>query len=253
MVTYKSFTSDGLDIAFFDEGEGDPVVLVHGFASNASYNWINSGWVRHLNRAGYRVIALDNRGHGRSDAPHDSAVYGAELMAGDVHRLIGHLGLGKADVMGFSMGARIAAFLAIAHPESVRSVIFSGLGRNMVRGMAGTGPIANALEAPSADDVKNPTALTFRTFAESTKSDLKALAACIRASRTPVTAEALATIACPVLVAVGTGDVIAGPAAGLAELIPGAIALEFESRDHIRSVSERAFKQGVLEFLSQRP
>ena len=95
--------------------------------------------------------------------------------------------------MGYSMGARITAFLALAHPARVRSAIFGGLGGNMVRPMAGTGPIAHALEAASIDDVKNPTARTFRAFAEKTGSDLKALAACIRGSREPLTREMVGT------------------------------------------------------------
>ena len=108
-------------------------------------------------------------------------------MAEDARRLLDHLGIARADVMGYSMGARITAFLALAHPARVRSAIFGGLGGNMVRPMAGTGPIAHALEAASIDDVKNPTARTFRAFAEKTGSDLKALAACIRGSREPLT------------------------------------------------------------------
>jgi pimeloyl-ACP methyl ester carboxylesterase len=173
-------------------------------------------------------------------------------MAEDARRLLDHLAIARADVIGFSMGARIAAFLALKHPERVRSVVFGGLGINMVRGMAGTGPIANALEAPSIDDVTNATARTFRAFAEQTKSDLKALAACIRSSRDPITAEALGTLQMPVLVAVGTRDVVGGSARELAALIPGAQALEIPDRDHMRSVGDRVHKDGVLAFLAKR-
>ena len=249
----QKFDSDGVEIAYLDEGEGDPVVLVHGFASNVTFNWIDPGWVRHLTREGYRVIALDNRGHGESEKLHDVAGYGAPVMAGDVRRLLDYLQLDRADVMGYSMGARITAFLALAAPDRMRSAIFGGLGGNMVRGMAGTGPIAKALEAASIDDVTNPTARTFRAFAEQTRSDLKALAACIRSSRDPLNAEDVAKIACPVLVAVGTQDVIAGPAEGLAKLIPGAQALALEGRDHMKAVGDSAYKRGVTEFLARRP
>jgi pimeloyl-ACP methyl ester carboxylesterase len=156
-------------------------------------------------------------------------------------------------VMGYSMGARITAFLSMAHPERVRSATFAGLGINMVRGLAGTGPIANALEAPSIDDVTNATARTFRAFAEATKSDLKALAACIRSSRDAITAEALGGLKVPVLVAVGTLDVIGGSARDLAALIPGAKALDIPDRDHMKAVGDRAYKDGVLAFLAERP
>lgn len=249
----RKFDSDGVEIAYLDEGTGEPVILVHGFASNVIFNWVDPGWVRHLTRAGYRVIALDNRGHGESDKLYDTAAYGAPLMAEDVRRLMDHLGLETADVMGYSMGARISAFLGVQAPQRTRSLIFGGLGGNMVRGMAGTGPIANALEAPTIDDVTNPTARTFRAFAEQTGSDLTALAACIRSSRDPITVEDVGRLSCPVLVAVGTRDVIAGPAEDLAKLIPGGEALPLENRDHMKAVGDLTFKRGVLEFLARRP
>ncbi len=250
---FNSFDSDGIEIAYIDEGRGEPIVLLHGFASNVVVNWMEPGWVRHLTREGRRVIAMDHRGHGRSAKSHAAADYGAAIMSEDVRRLLDHLALSQADIMGYSMGARIAAFFALAHPARVRSAIFGGLGYNMVRGMAGTGPIANALEAPTIDDVTNATARTFRAFAEQTGSDLKALAACIRSSRDPLGKEDVARIACPVLVAVGSEDVIGGSAAGLAELIPGAEGLDIAGRDHMKAVGDLVFKRGVSDFLARRP
>jgi pimeloyl-ACP methyl ester carboxylesterase len=249
----QSFESDGVRIAYIDEGEGEPILLIHGFASNVTANWIDPGWVRVLTEAGRRVIAFDNRGHGRSEKLYDPGRYGAPLMAEDARRLLDHLGIARADVMGYSMGARITAFLALAHPARVRSAIFGGLGGNMVRPMAGTGPIAHALEAASIDDVKNPTARTFRAFAEKTGGDLEALAACIRGSREPLTREMVGSIACPVLVATGTEDVIGGSADELAALIPGAEALPIPRRDHMLAVGDKVYKEGVLAFLQRRP
>ena len=246
----QTFSSDGVEIAYLDEGAGEPVLLIHGFASNVATNWVDTGWVHTLTKAGYRVIAYDNRGHGRSAKLYDIEAYGAPTMAEDARRLLDHLGIEIAHVIGYSMGARIAAFLAIAHPKRVRSLVFGGLGINMVRGIAGTGPIAHALEAESLDDVTNATARTFRAFAEQTKSDLKALAACIRASRTKITAEALGALACPVLVVVGERDVIGGSASDLAVLIPGGKAVELAGRDHNRAVGDKGFKEAVLEFFA---
>jgi pimeloyl-ACP methyl ester carboxylesterase len=248
-----SFDSDGVEIAYIDEGEGEPLLLIHGFASNIAANWVDPGWVRTLTQSGRRVIAYDNRGHGRSEKLYDPDVYGAPLMAEDARRLLDHLGITRADVLGYSMGARIAAFLTLAHPERVRSLILGGLGINMVRGVVGSGPIAKALEAPRIEDVTNDTARSFRAFAEQTKSDLKALAACIRGPREKITAERLATIAVPTLIAVGSKDVIAGSGAELATLIPGAQFLDIPGRDHMRAVGDATFKQGVLDFLTQRP
>jgi pimeloyl-ACP methyl ester carboxylesterase len=249
-----SFTHDGVEIAFIDEGprEGEPILLIHGFASNYKTNWVDTIWVRALTRAGRRVIAMDNRGHGASTKLYGHDDYGSPLMAEDARRLLDHLGIQRADVMGYSMGARITAFLALAHPERVRSAIFGGLGINMVRGLAGTGPIAHALEADSIDQVTNPTARTFRAFAEQTGGDLKALAACIRSARSVLSAEMLATLKMPVLVAVGTDDVIGGSASQLAALIPGAQALEIQGRDHMKAVGDRGYKEGVEAFLKAR-
>ena len=251
----NTFNSDGVTIAFIDETrdrtQSEPVLLIHGFASNVTTNWIDTGWVKALAEAGFRVAAFDNRGHGESEKLYELADYGAPIMAEDARRLLDHLGISRAHVIGYSMGARIAAFLALNRPERVASLVFGGLGINMVRGMAGTGPIANALEARSIDDVKSPTARTFRAFAEQTNSDLRALAACIRSARDPITAEALARLACPVLVVVGADDVVGGSPAALAALVPGARALEITGRDHMKTVGDRAFKEAVFAFLAQ--
>lgn len=249
----QSFDSDGVRIAYIDEGEGDPILLIHGFASSVRINWIEPGWVGFLARNGFRIVAFDNRGHGESEKLYRLSDYGAPLMAEDARRLLDHVGIERADVMGYSMGARISAFLALAHPGRVRSAVFGGLGINMVRPMAGTGPIAKALEAGSIDDVTNATARTFRAFAERTGGDLRALAACIRSSREPITREMVVKIACPVLVATGTEDVIGGSAEELAALIPGAEALPIPRRDHMLAVGDRVFKDGVLDFLRRRP
>jgi pimeloyl-ACP methyl ester carboxylesterase len=249
----KSFLSGDVRIAYIDEGppvpRASPVLLIHGFASHVDMNWVSTGWVRDLTGAGYRVIAFDNRGHGESEKLYTPGAYGAPLMAEDARRLLDHLAIPRAHVIGYSMGSRIAAFLAIAHPKRVLSLVFGGLGINMVRPMAGTGPIARALEAPSIDDVTSPTARTFRLFAEQTRSDLKALAACIRSAREPVTRDQLAHLTCPVLVAAGTRDVIAGSPHDLARLIPGARAVDIPDREHMKAVGDRAFKAAVLDFL----
>ena len=158
----QTFDYGGVEIANLDEGQGDPVLLIHGFASNVATNWVDTGWVRTLTDAGYRVIAFDNRGHGKSAKLYSTDDYGAPLMAEDARRLLDHLEISRADVIGYSMGARISAFLAMAHPARVRSLVFGGLGLNMVRGVAGTGPVARALEAGSIDEVTNATARTFR-------------------------------------------------------------------------------------------
>jgi len=250
-----SFVSDGVTLAYLDERRDVtrplPVLLIHGFASNIDMNWVATGWVKDLTAAGYRVIAIDNRGHGQSEKLYEPSAYSRQIMAEDAHRLLDHLSIPKAHVVGYSMGARIAATLALAHPERIGRLVLGGLGHNMIRAMAGTGPIAQALLAPSIDDVTNATARTFRAFAEQTKSDLKALAVCVRQIRDPVPREAVATLRVPTLVAVGSNDVIAGPPGILADLIPGAEVFEIAGRDHMKAVGDSRFKRAVLAFLEK--
>jgi pimeloyl-ACP methyl ester carboxylesterase len=244
------FLHEDIEIAFLDEGEGEPIVLVHGFASNKEVNWVYTGWVTALTRAGRRVIAIDNRGHGQSAKLYDPAAYRNALMAEDVRALMGHLGLPRADVMGYSMGARITAFLALAHPGRVRGAVIGGLGLNLVAGLGLPETIAAALEAPSLGAVVDPLGYMYRAFAEKTKSDLRALAACIRGGREILSREEVGRIAVPVLVAVGSKDEIAGPPEQLAALIPGAKALVIPGRDHMLAVGDKVFKSGVADFLA---
>jgi pimeloyl-ACP methyl ester carboxylesterase len=246
------FKHGSVEIAYLDEGEGEPIILVHGFASTKEVNWVNPGWVRTLTGAGRRAIALDNRGHGQSSKLYDPAAYHSSKMAEDVAALLDHLGVARADVMGYSMGARITTFLAINHPERVRSIVLGGLGDRMVKEVGLPDNVATALEAPSLADVADPQGRLFRSFAEQTKSDLRALAACSRGNRQTLSREQVGAIRVPVLVAIGTEDTVAGNAQKLAALIPGARALDIPNRDHMLAVGDKVFKAGVLEFLNQR-
>jgi pimeloyl-ACP methyl ester carboxylesterase len=247
------FVHDDVEIAFLDDGEGEPVVLVHGFASNKEVNWVYPGWVTTLKRAGRRVIALDNRGHGESSKLYDPAAYHSATMAEDVRALLDHLGLSRADVMGYSMGARNTAFLVRAHPERVRAAVLGGLGMGLIEGVGEPERIARALEAPTLADVSDPTGHMFRAFAEKTRSDLKALAACIRGARQTLSRDDVGRFNVPSLIAVGSIDTVAGSPEALAALIPGAQALVIPGRDHMLAVGDRVFKAGVVEFLAQRP
>lgn len=249
----QRFKSDGVTIAYIDEGAGQPVLLIHGFASNSTVNWRNTGWIKTLNHAGYRTIAIDNRGHGQSEKLYDPEQYPARIMAEDARRLLDHLRIDRADIVGFSMGARISAFLTINYPERVRSVTFGGMGINLVNGIGGSDAIAEALDAQSGADILDDDIRAYRVFAEQTNGDLRALSACIRASREKIHAEQVAQIKCPVLVAVGTEDMVAGSGQELADLIPGAELLPIMDRDHMKSVGDLSHKKGVVNFLLHRP
>ena len=251
------FTHDGVRIAYVDfapttEDIGEPILLIHGFASNHAVNWVNTLWVKTLTHAGRRVIALDNRGHGQSDKPHDPESYALPVLAEDARALLDHLGVGRCDVMGYSMGARITAFLALAHPARVRSAILGGLGQHLVSASSLPLGIADAMDAPALESLTDPTQRMFRAFADANGNDRRALAACIRGARQMMSAEDFGRIACPLLVAIGTKDAIAGDPHALAALNPRAQALDIPGRDHNLAVGDRVYKQGALDFLTTR-
>ena len=248
-----TFKNGDVEIAYLDEGEGDPIVLVHGFASNKEVNWVMPGWTSTLRRDGRRVIALDNRGHGQSTKLYDPAAYHTDIMAGDVAALIEHLKLPRADVMGYSLGARICAVFAARRPDLLRSVILGGAGIRLVDNAGLRDEIADALEMPSIDQVTDPMGKRFRTFAEQTRSDLKALAACLRGSRQPVRLEDIKSVRAPALVAVGTKDDIAGSPHELAALMPNGRGLDIPDRDHMVAVGDKVFKAEAIKFLQERP
>jgi pimeloyl-ACP methyl ester carboxylesterase len=247
-----SFHHGDVEIVYLDEGEGDPILLVHGFASTKNVNWVYPTWVSELKKSGRRVLAFDNRGHGESAKLYDPAAYEIAIMASDITALMDHLNIERADVMGYSLGSRMAAVLARSQPERLRSAIFGGIGIGLIEGGGPGENVARALEADSLDEVTDPVGRTFRAFADQTRSDHRALAACLRGSRRLMRREEAAGIAVPVLIAVGTADEIAGSADALGKIIPGSQVLNIPNRDHMRAVGDKVYKSGVLDFLAQR-
>src|SRR5258707_4776373 len=173
-------------------------------------------------------------------------------MVGDVRALMDHMSIELADIMGNSLGSRMTAWVARSQPQRLRSAIFGGIGIGLIEGGGPGENVAAALEAPSLDDVTDPVGRTFRAFADQTRSDHRALAACLRGSRGLMTREQAAGITVPVLIAVGTADEIAGSAASLGKIIPGAQVLDIPNRDHMRAVGDKVYKAGVVDFLARR-
>jgi pimeloyl-ACP methyl ester carboxylesterase len=254
----QDFDSDGVRLAFIDEqptgpDRNEPILLIHGFGSTHAVNWVFPQWVKTLTADGRRVIAIDNRGHGRSDKLYDPAAYHTGLMAEDARRLLDHLGIARADVMGYSMGGRIAATLALIHPSRVRSLVIGGLGIHLVEGEGLPTHIADAMEAESVAELTDPMQIMFRSFADATKSDRRALAACIRGSRQVLSRDEVAAIRTPTLICIGTKDNVSGDGHALAPLFPNARAIDIPSRDHNRAVGDHVYKQEVIAFLADRP
>ena len=123
----QSFDSAGVPISYVDKGRGTPVVLIHGFTGSYARHWESPGVMQALETAGYRVIAMDCRGHGQSGKPLDPAQYGFEMVR-DVLRLLDHLKIDRAHVVGYSLGGAIATQLLVGHPARLRTVTVLGAG-----------------------------------------------------------------------------------------------------------------------------
>ena len=236
-------------IAYHDLGEGDPILLIHGFASSAWVNWIATGWVAALNDAGFRCIAIDNRGHGESTKYYEAENYGPDIFARDATALLDHLGIQNCHVMGYSMGARITAWICAHEPKRVKRAIFGGMGDAMIKSGRNYDAVIAALEADDISEGHEPGALVFRKFADRAGSDRMALAACIRPSRMKITSDMIKSIHVPVLVAVGGDDEVAGSAQQLADLLPEGEAFMFDGYDHMKGTAAPPFVERAIEYL----
>ena len=257
-MTEFAIAGDGIRIAYETKGTGAPVMLVHGFGSNRIQNWKFPGWFETL--SGYRVIAMDCRGHGQSDKPHDPARYDHAILSQDVATVLAAAGERSAFVIGYSMGAFIGMQLLVSQPERVRKLVIGGVGASYltapefssdrIADPAVRGRLADALLAADKSTITDPIALRFREFAEQPGKDRIALAACMRAMRPPIPADLLAAADCPVLVACGALDDLTGPPGPLAAAFPKGEAVTIPGRDHMTSVGDPVFKQAVLKFLT---
>lgn len=241
--------STGLRLAYDIEGNGPPIVLVHGFASSRATNWRSTGWYRALTDAGRQVIGLDVRGHGESDKPHDAAAYDEAELERDVTRLLDHLNIDQADVMGYSMGGFIALRLLAEQPQRLNKLIIAGVGENYYRRTSANGDkIAEGLRANSSREVKDAVARQFRVFAEHGKNDLEALALCMLRPRLTITS--FPDVGVPVLIVVGETDSIAGNPQVLAERVPNSSVAIIPNRDHMLTVGDKAYKDAAIAFLN---
>jgi len=143
--------------------------------------------------------------------------------------------------------------VALRRRDLVRSAVLGGLGAHLVEGVGLPLGIAQAMEAPSLDDLTDPMQRMFRAFADQSGGDRRALAACIRGSRQTLSVEDVGSIRAPTLVAVGTKDPVAGDPHRLAAMFANGRALDIPGRDHNLAVGDKVYKAGVLDFLDARP
>ncbi len=249
------FDSDGVKIHYETFGGGKPVVLVHGIESSIKGNWKDPSWFDTL-RPIRRVVALDCRGHGQSDKPHDPAVYEGDRMPGDILNLMDYLGIEKADLFGYSMGAFLSAALLARHIDRFTSVILGGVG-NVLKGLNAemNRAIVDALLAEDLAKITDPVALAFRVFAESDPSnDLEALAACAGHVGDPVKPADYADVDIPVLIVKGENDEVFSGAdtARTVAAIPSARLISIPDTDHLSVVPDQRFKDAVVAFLKEQ-
>jgi len=252
-----TFTSGGLQLAYDDiqpPGEAaGTVLLVHGFATSRAENWRRLGWYGAFERKGYRIVALDLRGHGESEKPHDPAAYGSEALVGDIVGLMDHLGLGRVDLLGYSMGSRLSLQTALSHPDRVANLIVGGVGGRMLQPPPTPAPgamtMAEAMRAADPETITDKTLRGFRLFADQQGEDRLALAAFSQGRGEAIDAGELLAIAAPTLVVAGSRDEMAGDPQALADAIPGAKAVTLPACDHFSAIPHALYKAAVFDFL----
>lgn len=258
----KFFDSNGVRIRYIDEGQGEPLLLIHGFTANIQAQWSS---VLPALKTQFRVIALDNRGHGESDKPHDPEKYGAE-MAEDSIRLLDHLGVEKAHVAGYSMGGFITMKLLATHPDRFQSAIVAGAGwgrtdderfiriqelaDSLDRG-EGFGPLFIGLTppgepTPTAEQIKQVSAMV------GTFNDLKALACVARGMLgLMVTEEQVRANKVPTLLLIGTRDPLKANTDALVGVMPRIETSFIEGADHMNCFRRPEFLQSMTDFLNR--
>lgn len=238
------------------EGTGRPILLIHGFASDLERNWRATGWLAALARAGWRVVAYDQRGHGKSDRRYHPDEYALPLLVGDALAVADAAGLERAILMGYSMGARIALEVALTRPDRVAALVLGGVGKNFFPALGGRPHdrelVAGALEADDPSPFP-PAARTYRSFAEQGGGDRRALAACYRRPERPLDLGELRALGVPALVVVGGDDRMAGDPRPLAEAIPGARLVPLPGKDHMKAVGAKEHRAAVIDFLASLP
>jgi pimeloyl-ACP methyl ester carboxylesterase len=251
-------TVSGAEISYSDQGAGDGVVLVHGFAASAQENWGKAGWVQMLTRANRRVVTVDLRGHGLSQKLYDPAAYSLPAMAGDVLAVVEQLQIKKPDLIGFSLGARVVLELLRQRGDRFLLGVLCGVGDLLINPRMERDPaaFAQAMEAPSAEQVGDDMARRFRMFAEGQGQDLKALAACSRglnASGTGWTREMLSSVKNEMLVVAGSADDLAGSPEALAACFSNAKGKRIPGCGHMDCLTQPMFKAAVMDFLAGIP
>lgn len=258
-VAGESFEANGVPIHYTDEGEGFPIVLIHGIGANADINWRRAGLVKRLAKE-FRVITFDLRGHGLSGKPEDPAFYGLEMID-DVPRLLDHLGIEKAHIAGYSLGGFITLKLLTRHPDRVQSAALCASGwanvesREDVPGPYRSPPIEQVEEMRRVASILPSfnVSKALKDLAEDYISEVTIAKPAKRALKDSyeslkVSEEELAAIDIPMICFMGTDDGLVPFASALKVARPDLSLIVLEGAGHITTVLNNDFRQGLLSF-----
>lgn len=239
---------DGIALSVHELGEGRPLLLLHGYFSDAATNWVRYGHAALLAAAGFRVIMPDLRAHGQSDKPQDAASYPPDILADDARALIAHLGLDDFDLGGYSLGARTVCRL-LATGTRPRRAILAGMG---LEGLASTGTRSahfRAIFAGLGSHPKHSPAWFAEAFLKTTGGDPMALE-CILDSFVDTPRDVIARFDLPVGVICGVDDDDNGSAAALAALLPRAELFTIPG-NHMSAVTKPDLGTAMRDFLTR--
>lgn len=237
----------GADLVWHEMGEGRPLILIHGYFSNAFTNWIRYGHAARIGAAGFRVIMPDLRAHGDSAKPHDPAAYPPDVLAEDGFALIEHLGLTDYDLAGYSLGGRTTVRMLVKGAKPRRAVL-SGMGlEGILRTQGRGGYFRNVLTNLGSFERGSSEWMT-EAFLKTTKGDPEALLLILN-SFVDTTREELKSIDCPILVLTGIDDDDNGSGEALAEIITDA---KFSSipGNHMSAVTKAELGEEIADFLA---
>jgi pimeloyl-ACP methyl ester carboxylesterase len=260
------FDSNGVRICYTDTGnpKGEPVFLVHGFAVNGSLQWTIPGITKALSND-YRLIIIDNRGHGRSGRPKEDGQYGMEMVH-DLARLMDHLGIKKADFVGYSMGSFLTHKFAATYPERVKCMVLGGAGwlregpatdamdqiSDSLRKDKSLEPLFRALHPADAPPI-NPERLAAASKLAMLINDPLALACVAKGMKElKLTEEEVKKINIPTLCIVGDRDPLADSARLLEGQRKGLTMCYIKKADHMNAFEKPEFRDGVMIFLKEQ-
>ncbi len=241
---------DGVRLAYRELGSGRPLVLIHGYFSTATVNWVRYGHAAHLAERGFRVLMPDLRGHGDSAKPRDAASYPPDVLADDGFALVEALGLTDYDLAGYSLGGRTVARMLVRGAAPRRAVI-AGMGLEGLVHAVGRGAFFRRVLTGLGTFARRTPEWRAEAFLRTVGGDPAALRRVLDAFvDTP--REALARIAVPTLVVAGADDRDNGSAEDLAAVLPNARAVRVPG-GHMSAVARPELGAAIAEFLTASP